>query len=689
MQNPNRLILNSSTIDQDVFQWVNTACQPLATSPLNAIAWGDFDGLADGGPSALDLDLLYANDVGVTLYQTTAAGWVPTSIGLPTTGTFTVAAWLDYDNDGDLDLALGGSEGSVICSNDDSTPDNPSIFQPHFTPVPFGPAVGGAWAWADYDNDGDVDVFLQDISGQPRLYRNNTDTTAAPGTFLHIELVGTISNRSGIGAKIKVQDSDGWWHLREVEGGSGHTSTNSIIAEIGLGEATSALSITITWPSGTIQTLAAEPANQRLKIVEPTNVVVSSTIQYYPESNHVLLCPQGDAAPFVVTLDFPDSLPQHKIFKHEISMGIVEPGTSVGSYPEDPQIGDPLTFGDVDATAANGFVTTITKYRIGGCGDESSPVFLNGVKIGDAPLTGAISPDFHLSSPGDVDASDFGRMVAGLGDCIGDPGYDACTNFWPSNCTDSADLANFAAHFGHHEDSVWKPGASREMKTSLVVDLESTQVNQVGVDVVLADATSVGPLGVVIRPAVGRLVFREWTATAALVERAFCFASDDASGPRIVVLVTGLEELQGKVTLGRIEFTTASGDIVASDVQVEYEDYVTLVGDLEHRPATASDDDGEPPTPWRTHLSHNSPNPFNPITTIHYGLEFDGQVSLQVYDVTGRLVRTLVDAEQARGQHAVVWDGRDNGGRDVGTGVYTSCLLANGNRLSRRMVLLR
>ena len=69
-------------------------------------------------------------------------------------------------------------------------------------------------------------------------------------------------------------------------------------------------------------------------------------------------------------------------------------------------------------------------------------------------------------------------------------------------------------------------------------------------------------------------------------------------------------------------------------------------------------------------LQPNHPNPFNPSTTLKFSLTRDSQVRLTVHDLKGRAVRTLVAGDRPAGDHSVVWDGRDDGGEAVGSGVY-------------------
>jgi hypothetical protein len=89
-------------------------------------------------------------------------------------------------------------------------------------------------------------------------------------------------------------------------------------------------------------------------------------------------------------------------------------------------------------------------------------------------------------------------------------------------------------------------------------------------------------------------------------------------------------------------------------------------------------------------LRGNFPNPFNPFTTIRYDLPRPMRVSLSVYDISGRLVRTLLDnVEQDAGFHAIPWNSRDDHGHPVVSGVYMCRLEADGSTLTGQMVLVK
>ncbi len=100
------------------------------------------------------------------------------------------------------------------------------------------------------------------------------------------------------------------------------------------------------------------------------------------------------------------------------------------------------------------------------------------------------------------------------------------------------------------------------------------------------------------------------------------------------------------------------------------------------------------PTPvgaraFENRLEANVPNPFNPSTTIRYQVGAPGHVDVRVFDVSGRLVRTLVDRSQDAGVYGVRWDGMDDSGRPVASGVYFYRMQTGDFTSTRKMVLLK
>ena len=88
-------------------------------------------------------------------------------------------------------------------------------------------------------------------------------------------------------------------------------------------------------------------------------------------------------------------------------------------------------------------------------------------------------------------------------------------------------------------------------------------------------------------------------------------------------------------------------------------------------------------------LEQNRPNPFNPATNVPFTIEKDGVVTLRVYDVVGRLVRTLVDRPMKAGRYTKAWDGRDERGQKAATGLYFFRLRSDGKTSIRKGILLK
>ena len=88
-------------------------------------------------------------------------------------------------------------------------------------------------------------------------------------------------------------------------------------------------------------------------------------------------------------------------------------------------------------------------------------------------------------------------------------------------------------------------------------------------------------------------------------------------------------------------------------------------------------------------LAQNFPNPFNPVTALSFGVKEKGHVSLRIYDVTGRLVRTLIDDVREAGRYRAEWDGTNNRGASVASGVYFVRAVSGTMEQTRKLVIVR
>ena len=185
-------------------------------------------------------------------------------------------ALFDYDNDGDLDIFVtNGSTFQELQQPHVLIPQPDALFRnegdgtfvdvSEITGITALPTrVGRGATFADYDNDGDVDIFIVNNHAKPMLLRNDGGNR---NNYLHIELIGATANRNAIGAKIHVK-SQNQTQIQEIYAGDSYMSSNSFIAEFGIGNATQVESLQIIWPNGDTQTLYNVPTNQRLRVTQ-------------------------------------------------------------------------------------------------------------------------------------------------------------------------------------------------------------------------------------------------------------------------------------------------------------------------------------------------------------------------------------------------------------------------------------
>ncbi len=169
-------------------------------------------------------------------------------------------------------------------------------------------------------------------------------------------------------------------------------------------------------------------------------------------------------------------------------------------------------------------------------------------------------------------------------------------------------------------------------------------------------------------------------------------------GPRpgtVDAVLLGVREaglgLRGEGTLAVVTFEVvgagdpriAIGEIAARDAGNKP---VLLGADGAHGPAEL--DPGHA-APTVTRLGPNHPNPFNPSTTLSFSLARSGRVQLGIYDVRGRLVAALVDGHLPRGDHRLVWHGRDDAGQGVSSGTYFVRLVTADRSETRTITLVK
>jgi hypothetical protein len=223
--------------------------------------WVDYDN--DG-----DLDLFVTSvDHDNLLYRNDGDGAFAKILASPivTDGNVHDSSWADMDNDGDMDLYLGAANVPHRLYENAGG----GTFVPILTGAVVEDSGSETGIWGDYDNDGDLDLFVTVNGGHSNfLYRNE-------GTgkhWINLRLVGTVSNRSAIGARVTVVAAVNGalaGQIRQVAGSTGGFGQDSLNVELGLGDAAIIDSIVIEWPSGAVQVLRDVAVDQFLTITEP------------------------------------------------------------------------------------------------------------------------------------------------------------------------------------------------------------------------------------------------------------------------------------------------------------------------------------------------------------------------------------------------------------------------------------
>ena len=265
---------------------------------------GDYnrDGWLDFIVANSEKATLYKNEEGIFTDATVASGLQQPT--LPFVGFSPL--FLDYDNDGHLDIfcANGHPQDVIEILQDHETyAQRAQLFRNNgdgtYRDVSetagtyFSEArVGRAAASADYDNDGDVDIIVMNSNQRAVLLRNETNVEIDnaqenhvvdpnllypehpehPGhpasNWIGIKLVGTLSNRNGIGAKVTIHAGE-MTQVTETKSGSSYASGSDTRLLFGVGEQQRVETIAVTWPSGMTQELAGVEVNQTVTISEP------------------------------------------------------------------------------------------------------------------------------------------------------------------------------------------------------------------------------------------------------------------------------------------------------------------------------------------------------------------------------------------------------------------------------------
>jgi hypothetical protein len=222
------------------------------------------------------LDIFASDDKFCSLYENLGNGIFsdqsyPSGIAMPA-GQFVgwSSSFIDYDNDGDVDIYktngalkhLYGQEDQLFENTGDGKFKDVSTERGKYFEKEM---VGRGACFGDYDNDGDVDAYIVNLNDYGAFLRNNKGNQ---NNWLLLHLIGTSSNRDGIGAKVKLTVG-GKTQTAQKKSTTGYLSQNDPRMHFGLLKNEMAEKIEIKWLSGKLQVLENVKANQIIDVKEP------------------------------------------------------------------------------------------------------------------------------------------------------------------------------------------------------------------------------------------------------------------------------------------------------------------------------------------------------------------------------------------------------------------------------------
>ncbi|MBT4497257.1 MAG: T9SS type A sorting domain-containing protein [Gemmatimonadetes bacterium] len=522
----------------------------------------------------------------------------------------------DIDNDGDLDLHTGNSYYPffLFLNNGDGTfVDMTSQIDPF---------------WGDSIGDYDLDGFL-DFWGDG-LWRNNGNDNH----WLRVEVVGTESNRSGIGARLTAT-AGGLQQMREISGGMGYHQ-HEMMAHFGLGPHAQVDRLEIRWPSGQVDVLTDLPVDRKIRVIEGREAyyVVEPTLWEGSSDSLVV----GSAVDFEA---------------------IVRPAL----FEADAQIvkatADLSPFGGAEGTPLED------------AGDGTYRLF-------DRLLP--IETGIHLLSVMIDQVTSLGGYWTKLSRQIAVfPSEDqvvfdeTLATDWEIEGLDSI-AEEEMVYQGHHAARFH---TEKQMRGTWTLSFKSsTSVRLFGFEV----------LRFAFRPAEvewpDRPSFKLRMNDGLLID---LLEKLDPDQREWQVLALPMEKLTGDEQVESIRFSgNFGGTFYLDDIRL----VAAKPGDDTHTAVLEQHSHMLPPF---FNLDQNYPNPFNSDTVIRFALPTSENVELAIFNLAGQRVAKLADGMREAGVYAIRWDGRDDNGRELASGVYLYRLrTGDGQQVeTRKLALVR
>ena len=508
---------------------------------------------------------------------------------------------VDIDNDSDLDLLIG--EPGMLFVNDGS-----GLFTDGTSESGFGGGKGHL-AIGDFDLDGFADVARNIAGYQARIYHNRGNENH----WLWVELAGSRSNRSGIGARL-IASAGATRQVREILGGWG-SNQDELVAHFGLGSREKMDRLEIRWPSGQVDVLTALPADRKIRVFEGReeyHVVAPTTWEVLSDS--VVAGRTVDIEAVVRPALFERGAEISRVTADlsgfggaaEVPLMAVEDG--VYRLEEILSVGEETGFRTlsvmIDQTTSLGNYWTRLSRQIAVLPAEDVVIFDE--KLGDGWTAEGL--ELAAEETAAYQGSRAGRFRGEL-----------------------------------KSSGIWALTLRTEMP-----------MNPFGY--ALRFALRFGEMGLPSKPALA--VWMSGGRTIHFLERV------DLASREWQVVEIPLAAFETTAAIDMIRFNgNIGGDFYLDDVRLG-------VARSSSSANTAVLEEKTVGLPEKSTLEQNYPNPFNSGTSIRFGLAATAEVELAVFNLAGQQVVTLVEGVREMGEYAVRWDGRDDEGRGLASGVY-------------------
>ncbi len=328
-------------------------------------------------------------------------------------------------------------------------------------------------------------------------------------------------------------------------------------------------------------------------------------------------------------------------------------------------------------------------------------------------FTATSTPVFLMLAEGDphfnlvADLDDFFEFSYNFGqdDAAGNPVLNPQADTNDDGKVDLDDFFAFSVSFGLEAEApstesagkiaVQMPAFGANRETGLELKLASARVlpgQPVQVDVTVSDAVDLKGYGFTLTYDAQKFELVEVTPgdDNLLTQGGVTPVFLEVTGPgkvQVANAISGEGSVAGSGTVAQFVFNV-KGEFEDA-VRFEIDNGILVDGDRLLNPVLTLDVLEIQTTPTEFALRQNYPNPFNPETTIKFDLAESGQVELRIYNMVGQVVRTLVDENQAAGRYSIRWDGRDDRGLTVSSGIYFYSLRADKFRAVKKLMLLK